>query len=1004
MSANKLLVAAFVASVLATAPSFAQQAGGIRGKVSVEAAGGSPSGITVTAESEVMPKARSATVRPDGTYALPLLLPGKYTLTFSNALGVLQKVDVEVLLDQTSVADVSIAATRPEELQIVRIVATGLSREGNASLANSLGARQVESLPVGQEYRDLLKLIPGVQYSENTRLGPSAGGSGVDNKYGFDGVDVSLPLFGNLAADPSTHDVENVAMERGGAKAIGFNRSGGFSINTTSKSGTNDFKGSVEYKFQPKNLVADIRGTVPYTLERSWITAGFGGPIIEDSLFFYASYYRPEDSRVNPVTRYGNVKDFNSIRDEYFGKLTWAPTEDLLFNASLRTSDRQSKGAAVGALDADSVSTGDLSKQDILTIDGSWLLGEDSSLSFKYGKFELITAGTPDNLLSVIPAINGRLDVANLANMGAFTVPLLRTAVPTGFTAAQLAAYNAGAQTLINQYGYDGTGGVKTGGGTVGAFSQINNQNFFRDSGEIAFATKFDIGSWRHALHIGLKYQEISEDLSRVSNGWGAIRYAGGLERTTTLGANNVPFFYEAATEQQTLRDAAGNPTPGIVSESTSYNIEINDTITIGDFDLNLGVMLSEDVLYGQGLRKNANNISGFEKALGEKYEMYRIGFGEMIQPRLGLLWRYNGSDTMFANFAQYNPEASSLARAASWDRNLRAQLRMRFDQNGNLLEVTPRAGSSGKLFADGLKPRRIDEFTVGTTKSLENGLSLRGHLRYREGSHFWEDFANNARLLTYTVNGVANAGGAPADVRAKGLYIPGLAAMLPELGSTANPNSAFVIAEVDGGFTKYYEASLEAEWQGDRTYLNASYTWSRYRGNFDQDNTAGNNDLDIFIGSSNYGDDPGKFPWDNRGNGVLSGDRPHVLKMYGFYTTDWKANIGAFFVFQSGQPWEKWSNAYYGSTSTSTGVAASRFAEPAGSRRSPNHWQIDLNYTQNFQWGSLPTLKFRADLFNVTDRQTGYRFQPYDFAADFGQARSTFLPRRLQFSVRMDF
>ena len=58
----------------------------------------------------------------------------------------------------------------------------------------------------------MLKLIPGVQYSENSVLGPSAGGSGVDNKYGFDGIDVSLPLFGNLAADPSTHDVENVAM------------------------------------------------------------------------------------------------------------------------------------------------------------------------------------------------------------------------------------------------------------------------------------------------------------------------------------------------------------------------------------------------------------------------------------------------------------------------------------------------------------------------------------------------------------------------------------------------------------------------------------------------------------------------------------------------------------------------------------------------------------------------------------------------------------------------
>ena len=39
------------------------------------------------------------------------------------------------------------------------------------------------SLPVGQEYRDLIKLIPGVQSTQDTVRGPSAGGSGQDNVY-----------------------------------------------------------------------------------------------------------------------------------------------------------------------------------------------------------------------------------------------------------------------------------------------------------------------------------------------------------------------------------------------------------------------------------------------------------------------------------------------------------------------------------------------------------------------------------------------------------------------------------------------------------------------------------------------------------------------------------------------------------------------------------------------------------------------------------------------------
>jgi len=227
---------------------------------------------------------------------------------------------------------------------------------------------------------------------------------------------------------------------------------------------------------------------------------------------------------------------------------------------------------------------------------------------------------------------------------------------------------------------------------------------------------------------------------------------------------------------------------------------------------------------------------------------------------------------------------------------------------------------------------------------------------------------------------------------------VPNLAAIRAEIGG-----STYVIAEVDGGYTKYWEASLEAEWTGDRTYLNASYVRSRYRGNFDQDNTTTVNDANTFVGSSFYNDARGQYVWDNK-DGTLSGDRPHILKIYGHYTTDWKANIGAYLVYQSGQPWETWSSNYYGNGLVNASAAISSFAEPAGSRRAASHYQLDLNYTQSFKFGSLPTLKLRADVFNVLDRQTGYNIQQVEFAANYGQPRSYFLPRRVQLSLRMDF
>ena len=111
--------------------------------------------------------------------------------------------------------------------------------------------------------------------------------------------------------------------------------------------------------------------------------------------------------------------------------------------------------------------------------------------------------------------------------------------------------------------------------------------------------------------------------------------------------------------------------------------------------------------------------LSGFATAPGNKYKMYEIGFGKMIQPRLGATWSYNGKDTVYASYAKYNPAASSLPRAASWDRNLAATINAYFDQNGVLFATDPVASSSGKLFVEDLTPRTVDEFLVGTAQQF---------------------------------------------------------------------------------------------------------------------------------------------------------------------------------------------------------------------------------------------------------------------------------------------
>lgn len=373
---------------------------------------------------------------------------------------------------------------------------------------------------------------------------------------------------------------------------------------------------------------------------------------------------------------------------------------------------------------------------------------------------------------------------------------------------------------------------------------------------------------------------------------------------------------------------------------------------------------------------------------------MYSVDWQDLIQPRLGIDWKYDGQNSVFANYASYNPEASSLARAASWDRNTQQSLKVYFDEDGNFLDSGAANGSSGKFFADNMKPHRIDEITLGTTRAITDRLQLRGHTRYRYGSHFWEDMPNNGRIAAYPAS--SQSPGVPAHIADKGLYIPDLADRYDGIGSPSG--GTYVIAEIDDGQTKYWEVSLEAEYFGDRTYFNLSYVWSHYYGNFDQDNTTTDPDQNIFIGSSNYGDGPGRYSWDNK-YGTLAGDKPHLLKAFGYYTTDWEANIGAYLVYQSGQPWENWDGGYYGYSSGTI-----RYSEPAGSRRSASHWQLDLSYNQNFTFADKYVLRFRADLFNVFDRQTGYRINPLVTSTTYGEPTKFYNPRRLQLSVGFDF
>jgi hypothetical protein len=957
--------------VLLPIAAHAQQTGALSGRVADSSDLPLP-GVTVEARSEVLPAPRVAVTEANGEYRLPALPPGNYTVTFT--LTGMQSVErpATVQLAQTTVVDATLGIAAVAETVTVTASAS-LIDKSSAELASAVSAEQIQSLPIGQQYRDLVKLIPGVQVSNDAVRGPSAGGSGQDNVYQFDGVNVTLPLFGTLSAEPASHDIAQVTTVKGGARAVDFERSGGFTIDSVSKSGTSRLAGMVSFQIQNSGMVADQASGVAsrYESDRTWTTLNLGGPVLRDRLHFYGSYYRPETRRENPSNLYGELPEYESKRNEGFGKLTYTPRSALLLNVSYRASDRTDTGDVFAANASATSGSGSSAQQRIGIVEGSWVINNRSHATFKYTSFRLDTEGRPDNVapVSASQVIGTRIDVTRLDQIGRFSVPL---------PIAGQTAFNDFIQPLIDRYGYV-QNNARVGGGVVGFGQQFDDIDFFRDSIEAGY--NITLGSnVTHDLHVGYQLYQDGEDLIRSSNGWGLITVPGGR-----ISFQGTPIYYTAAFQQQGV-----GAVPTIHSEYHSQSIEVNDTIRWGNVTVNAGFLASNDSLYGQGLREDSATISGFRSAPGTKYEMLDIPFSQMFQPRVSATWAYNGSDTVFASYARYNPAASSLPRAASWDRNLAVTINAHFDANGVMFATTPIASSAGKLFVPDITPRSIDEIMLGTARQFNPSWTGRLYGRYRAGRHFWEDTNNNARLIYNPPPGI------PRE-----LYIPDIVQQLQEIG-TGGSLGSFIIAELDEAYTDYYEISLESEWRGRNAFVRGSYTWSRYTGNFDQDNSTLSNDDNVFIGSSFIADDAGRQLWNFR-DGRLRGDRPHMLKVYGFHALPWNANVGAFAFAQSGHPWEMWSYEPYIALTTNTSDT-SRFAEPAGSRRTDPHYQLDLNYTQNINLGNRLNLQLAADLFNVFNKQTGYSPQPGVHNSQFGQPRVYWDPRRLQLAARLLF
>jgi outer membrane receptor protein involved in Fe transport len=278
-----------------------------------DSSGASVAGATVAVKNINTGLSRTVSTSDDGTYAVPELPIGSYTVTVEKTgfkQGVVKDIEVEVSSERRA----DFVLQPGTVAQFVEVTGEELPQVDSTSnvLGGIVESKVVTNLPVnGRDYQKLIFLVPGVAGSpDQITDSPGSfgtfsvnGARGRSNNFLLDGTDMNdgyrndpaineAGVFGTpatilpLEAIAELHVLSNSEAEYG--------RSAGGVINIVTKSGTNGLHGSVFDYF--RNNALDARnyfnqvGQEQNPFHNNQFGADLGGPIIKDKTFFFVDY------------------------------------------------------------------------------------------------------------------------------------------------------------------------------------------------------------------------------------------------------------------------------------------------------------------------------------------------------------------------------------------------------------------------------------------------------------------------------------------------------------------------------------------------------------------------------------------------------------------------------------------------------------------------------------------------------------------------------------------
>jgi hypothetical protein len=309
MRARIILLFVLLAAVTLSAQTFR---GTILGTVT-DASGAVVAGAKVTVKNVGTGLERTTDTSADGSYALPELQIGTYTVTIT-LTGFKTAVTTGVTVDVAGERRVDAALKAGAVSTQVEVSGDLLPQveTTSAELGGTLTAETIEALPVnGRDYQKLIYLNPGIAGSpDQITDSPGSygtfsmnGSRGRANNFLLDGTDMNDGFRNDPAineagvfGDPATILPLDAVAE---LKVISnyeaeYGRNSGAVIDIVTKSGTNKIHGSLLEYFRTGKLGArnyfNLDPNPKNPFNNNQFGGALGGPIVKDKTFFYVDY------------------------------------------------------------------------------------------------------------------------------------------------------------------------------------------------------------------------------------------------------------------------------------------------------------------------------------------------------------------------------------------------------------------------------------------------------------------------------------------------------------------------------------------------------------------------------------------------------------------------------------------------------------------------------------------------------------------------------------------